>query len=259
MLSILFLAAAFAQPAPKPVPADKPLAVITDDQGKPLPAKLDGVKAVYFSAEKSVRDPGTEIFWLVFPESHRKDARKFPPNQGMILVVPTPEGVTLTVYQVVAKTVGKDAQSNVASITLPVNGGSPTPKPPVPPQPPTPPEPKPPLPPPVPTGFRVLIIRESADALSAARTSAMFAGSIRKYLNTKCAKSDNGHPEWRIYDDDTVIDPNESPTMRELFQKALPTVKQLPAIVIAVDGKSVAQPLPETEAATLALLKSKGG
>lgn len=137
----LLLAAAFAQPAPKPVPSDGPAAKITDKSGKPFPASIDGVRVLYFYADKSIRDPGNEVFWQVWPKSYQKGADKFPPGVGTMFCVPVGDDkVTLDVQQIVAKTVGKDAQSNLGTITVRVNNG-PRP-PPVPPD----PEPKPPTP-----------------------------------------------------------------------------------------------------------------
>lgn len=232
---MLLIAAAFGQKA-----------VITDRHGNPPPSEIPAGEVIYFSAAKSEKGAACVPLWLVSPPERRARSEKF--EGGTLLVVPAGvDECLLTVTLVVAK---GDAPA-IETVQVRIVGRQPQP-PPVPPKPPEPP------PVPVPTGFRVLIIRESGDAVSKEKTAAMFAGSVRKYLNEKCAKNGN-QPEWRILDDDTQFAAVESQTMKELFDKAKPTLKSLPAIVIAVNGSFVAQAMPENEAALLALLKSKGG
>jgi hypothetical protein len=105
----------------------------------------------------------------------------------------------------------------------------------------------------------VLVVYETGDPLSKDRTAAIFSKEVRDYLDSKCAKSPSGKPEWRILDDDTVLADTESKNIRDLFKDAKPTIQALPAVVIASDGKFVAMPLPENKDAMLTLLKSKGG
>jgi len=267
VLSYLLLSFSLCQPAPpKPVPAvvDAPKASITDESGKPFPSTVDGERVLYFYADKANRDPGNEVFWQVWPKSYQKKSKKFPTKLGLMFVVPVGDDkVTLEVYQTVAKTVGKDAQSNTGVITAKVNGGGPEPVPPTPvppiPVPPIPPEP-PPLPP-IPTpakGFRAIFIFESGSNMTRPQLVTLNSTKIAAYLNEKCAKDDKGHADWRRWDKDVDVS-KENPTLQQLWAATKPKIDTLPALLIVNDTGGKLMPLPATEAETLAVLKTYGG
>jgi hypothetical protein len=126
------------------------------------------------------------------------------------------------------------------------------------PTPPVPPEPVPPDPlPPAPTGFRVLFIRETADALTAAQAAAWSSGAVKDYLDAKCVK-DNGHPSWRKWDKD--IDVTNAPAeLRQLFNDSRPKWGPLPVVVVAVNQVAKVEAFPANEAALLNLLRKYAG
>jgi len=129
-----------------------------------------------------------------------------------------------------------------------------------PPNPPKPIDPKPIDPLPVPTGFRVLFIYESMDAVTPAVDTILNSVKIRNYLKAKCTKSADGVAEYRFWDKDITVSQNESPTIKSLWESVKPTIgSDVPRLVVAVNGDAKVYPLPPTEAATLEFLKSIGG
>lgn len=128
---------------------------------------------------------------------------------------------------------------------------------PVPPDPgPKPPDPVPPQPPaPIPvTGFRVLIIEESAERakLPVAQLKILFDKGVRDYLNSKCVKgADQKTAEWRIWDKDA-----DASGEAKHWQDALKRPRQSVPWVIISDGKTGYEgPLPATVEAALELFK----
>lgn len=183
---------------------------------------------------------------------------RFPPTvngteQGRILKVhEAPKGeVTISVQWAEIDFKNQTAVEKFATLIFFV--GEPGPAP-------VPPDPIPPKPdplPPAPTGFRVLFIRETADALTSAQTAAWSSGAVKDYLDAKCVK-DNGHPSWRKWDKD--IDVTNAPAeLRQLFNDSRPKWGPLPVVVVAVNNVAKVEAFPANEAALLNLLRKYAG
>jgi hypothetical protein len=111
---------------------------------------------------------------------------------------------------------------------------------------------------PIPPGeFRALFVYESSAPLTKEQLNIWYSTRIAEYLNAKCAK-DDGRPGWRKWDKD-IDTQHETPTWKAIWAATKPTVTTLPALVIIRGQKGEAVPLPETEEATLTLLKKHGG
>lgn len=139
---------------------------------------------------------------------------------------------------------------------------TPGPVPPKPPEP-KPPEPKPPVPPPVPipaSEFRVLFLYESSANLTEEQINIMGSTRIRGYLNRTCVKGADGKtPEYRYWDKDAQLKAKPNAIWEQIWTATKPALPPLPAVVIFNGSKGESFELPATEAATLTLLKSKGG
>lgn len=154
--------------------------------------------------------------------------------------------------------------ADAARKTLAVDGVGPAPTPKVDPA----PNPTPkvdPLPIQV-TGLRVIMLydKDNKDApLSKEQLNIATSTKIAAYLNAKCAKGDDGRPEWRKWDASTVAKAGaldkESATMKALYDHAKTKLGPLPQIVIAVNQDAVPLPWEPTEDAMLALLRRYGG
>lgn len=135
----------------------------------------------------------------------------------------------------------------------------PTPPDPIPP---TPPDPVPPDPiPPQPSGFRVLILEETAERgkLPAKQLSALLSNKARDYLNSKTAKVGNT-PEWRMFDDDQT----DTSFLADNWKKAVDLARKdsagkLPWIIVSDGAKGESKPFPQSEQELLDLLKKYGG
>lgn len=124
------------------------------------------------------------------------------------------------------------------------------------------PKPDPDDPPPIKEkGFRVLFVVENNPAsplaiLPKEQQAALSSENVRAYLDRKCAKGQDGKtPEWRKFDQHATL-AGETSVWKEAM--ALPR-NVVPWVVVSngVTGASV--PLPENEAALMALLKKYGG
>lgn len=125
-----------------------------------------------------------------------------------------------------------------------------------------PPGPAPVVDPPKPvvaTGFRVIIAWESSANHSREQLTALNSTAIWKYLTEKCVKDSKGNAEWRKWDKDVVLDPSESPKLREIWEAAKPKLGKLPRVIISTDGTDAHIHDVTTEAETLELLKKYGG
>lgn len=136
----------------------------------------------------------------------------------------------------------------------------PTPTPPDPKPTPPDPTPTPPKPPPSPvSGFAAIYVFESGVALKTREQyDAWFSTAAVEYLGRKAAKSGDGRPAWRRWDDDIEI-VNEPDDIKALWAAAKPKLTQLPAIITSANGVLSVDPFPANEAELLKLLKSKGG
>lgn len=120
----------------------------------------------------------------------------------------------------------------------------------------------PPQPPVVtPTGFRVLMLKDTSKPLTVEQEHIFNSTQIMEYLNTHCVKDPaRNHPEWRAWDVKTLtIGPTESATMVGLWNSVKGKLTSYPKLVIAVNGEAKYYDFPATEADTLNFLKSQGG
>ncbi len=220
-----------------------------------------GAQSITVPATVTVEEPGLVVIRATAIDAD--DVRWYSIGPGMQtfppdVVAPKP-GVYLGfamrpgIYKVgviVAKDVGGKAVLGQPQVVVVTVKGDP-----VPPGPDPKPDPKPPVPPsPLPDGFRVLVVYESAEKLAPGHAAVIGSTDVRKYLNDKCLKV-GGTPEWRMFDKDT-------PLVKESdVWKAAMTIKRgsLPWIIIG-DGKTgFSGPLPGTVAETMTLLKKYGG
>jgi hypothetical protein len=139
-------------------------------------------------------------------------------------------------------------------------GEVPVPIPPVPDPPKPDPKPEPVNPAPIPVaGFRVMIVYESADKLSAAQTAIFTSRDIREYLDLRAIVGPDGKTkEWRIWDKD-VSTANVSKLWQDAFAKVNASSGTYPKILISNGVTGFVGPLPSNVPDTLTLLKTYGG
>lgn len=105
------------------------------------------------------------------------------------------------------------------------------------------------------TGLRVLIV-EDATARTAEIVEVINGEAVRSWLDTHCAKGDDGNPSYRILPKG-IDATNLAPIWREALSVA--DVIPPPAIVITNGRRGYKGPLPLPAEETLALLKKYGG
>lgn len=124
-----------------------------------------------------------------------------------------------------------------------------------------PPDPGPgPNPPPDPkpvvvTSFRVILVYESGDTLTAAQNSVLYGKAVEDFLNANCT---GGKAGWRRRDKDasSVNDPPMSVVWAAVKGEfAPPKNTKVPAVVIQVNDKITIEPLAATPAEMIATLK----
>lgn len=105
-------------------------------------------------------------------------------------------------------------------------------------------------------GFRVLILYETADTMTAAQQGSIWSKQVRDYLNTHCPVGpDNKTREWRVYDKDTALDGE-----RLLWQDAAKRKRtSLPWVIVSNGKTGYEGPLPANKDSMLELLKKFGG
>lgn len=111
---------------------------------------------------------------------------------------------------------------------------------------------------PTPGNIAVLIMEETGDRLKPENRKylpVLNSSKIRSYLSSKCARVD-GVPQWRVFDKDV-----ETKSLSPFWQSAVEQAKgkSLPWIAITNGQQGFAGPLPDSEEATLELLKKWGG
>lgn len=163
-------------------------------------------------------------------------------SSGRVDLIIVPKGVT-TDAEIITKSIDVTA------------GQGPQP-PPVPPQPkpePIPVPPKPVDPAPIPdAGFRVLIVFETDQTLTAAQHSVIYGKTIRDYLDANCVVEPDGKTRaYRIWDKDVQVGA-ESKIWRDAFARPHPAI---PWIVVSNGKTGFEGPLPANVADTLTLLK----
>lgn len=120
-----------------------------------------------------------------------------------------------------------------------------------------PPTPKPtdPVTPPAPvTSFRVVLIYESADTLTAAQRAVVYGKPVEDWMTANCT---GGKAGWRRRDKDSPGDAD--PTMAALWAAIQPKVTTTPCAAVEVNGKVELIPLDATPAAMVATLTSYRG
>ena len=123
--------------------------------------------------------------------------------------------------------------------------------PPVDPNKPKPPEPKPPV---VVTSFRVILVYESADTLTAAQNSVLYGKEVENWLNANCT---GGKAGWRRRDKD--LSGENDPAIVAVWDAvkaefASPKNTKTPAVAIQVNDKIDIIPLAATPAEMVATL-----
>lgn len=135
-----------------------------------------------------------------------------------------------------------------------IQGGPPTP--PAPPGP-VPPGPTPPgpTPPPGPVqSFRVALIYESNDTITAAQNSVIYGKVVEEFLTAKTTK-DGTSNGWRRRDKDAPAD-GDTATWNALWGAVKPKVTATPCVAVEVNGKVTIEPLPASPDAAIALFKT---
>lgn len=217
------LSAAVAAPPQIEVPAEfKPYGQYVE-----MVPKTDAVSVVYVGLD------GVEPFpahWSNDPTAFRMDCRGLPKGRYRFAVV----AASKTGEQVRRETV------------LVVGDAPPVPPGPTPPGP-TPPDPTPPQPV---ASFRVIVVYESADTLTAEQRGVVYGAAVEKFLTENCTGGAGG---WRRRDKDAPGDQDKA--MAALWDAVKPKVTATPCLAIAVNDKVTLEPLPATPAAAVELLK----
>jgi hypothetical protein len=112
--------------------------------------------------------------------------------------------------------------------------------------------------PPTPSAFRAILAYDSSKPLSRGQSNVLNSTAVRGYLNAKCLKDSDGRPAWRQWDVNVDVS-NESSTWKDAWQEVKAKLGALPQIAVQRGDKLDVLPLPDTEAATLDLLKKYGG
>lgn len=236
------LALALASPAW----ADPPKAVIT---GK---ATYPAGSLVLLDASKSVSEPGLAVKWVITPPtptvSLRPDGDTRP---GVYLLLPAAEPGTYRVKLVVrgkpdAAKPDLDADADVLDLTV----GPVDPVKPVDPN-------KPVDPPPGPvTSFRVILVSESGDPLTAAQRAVLYGADVEAWLTANCT---GGKAGWRRRDKDSPGDAD--PTVAALWTAVQGSLKPTdpPCVAVEVNGKVTILPLDTTPAQMIATLTKYRG
>lgn len=144
-----------------------------------------------------------------------------------------------------AQAVDGAAIKTVAQIILRVNGARPPPDPPKPPEPPVPPKPPAPA-----KTFQIILVYESGDTLTAAKTSVLYGRAVEEYLTAHCT---GGKAGWGRRDKDQDPAADTSP-LKDLWAAVKPAVTSTPTVAIAVDSKVTLEPLPASTADMVKLL-----
>lgn len=162
------------------------------------------------------------------------------------------EAATTGTYELLVIPQGAVGDKDVVRRMLDVDTGT-GPRPPPDPK---PPEPKPPepKPPDTLTSFRVFLIMESADKLTAEQRGIVYGKVVEDWLNTNCT---GGNAGWRRRDKDTTGE-NDKP-MAPLWAAIQPQITTTPCIAIERNGKVDILPLDATPSAQVETLKKYRG
>jgi hypothetical protein len=148
-------------------------------------------------------------------------------------------------YRLLAYSSVKDDPTDPAVVVVVIGMPTPDPKP--------DPEPTPdPKPVPV-TSFRVFLVYESGDTLTAAQNAVLYGRAVEDWLTATCT---GGRDGWRRRDKDLHTSELDTPPLKTLWANARPKVTQTPCAVVEVNGAVTVIPLPgPTPADAIAALK----
>lgn len=192
-------------------------------------------------------DAPTTIRWI---NTYSDDLDMIPDSNGKSAILMSPKAGT---YRIAVYTADKDGPSEPSYCVVVV--GDPAPPGP---DPGPGPGPNPPGPVPIPAaGLRVLVVYDAAELskLTAGQQSAIYAKSVRDYLNSKCVVGDDGKTkEWRMWDKG-VDATSESKVWQEALKRSRTSV---PWVVISNGKTGYEGPLPDSADKMLELLKKYG-
>lgn len=232
--AVLALLLAAAAACADPPVCDIPAQVTAPPSGylTARPTKTDAASVVYVS-------PGLDPF----PSDLLTDKT--------VLVVPV-RGLPAGTYPCWAVASSKTGEQRVVTFAVVVPG------PPAPP--PAPPGPTPPAPGPAPsptdpvTSFRVVVVYESGDSLTAPQRAVVYGKAVEDWLTANCT---GGAAGWRRRDKDAPGDAD--PTMAALWAAVRPKVTVTPCLAVERNGKVDIIPLGATPDAMLTTLKTYRG
>lgn len=213
-------------------------------QSVKLPIEVKGAVGAFIQVPAETQDP--YVSWL----SLDAGLNMFPTN----LLKDTKTAVVTSVkagrYRVTCVSAKGDKPSEFAYTTVIVGDA-----PPVPPIPPGPNPPDPPIPPgPVPipaSGFRVMIVYETAMKLPPMQQSIIDGKVMRDYLEAKCAAEADGTKGYRIWDKDTIA--TGAPKLwQDVFARPRTSI---PWIIVSNGMAGYEGPLPANTTDTIALLE----
>ena len=207
---------------------------------------------------------GVAEFVTVLAETTGKTVKFFPVDPGLSVfpagLLANPKATVVSssqpgVYRLLVYTAIGETPTDPQVCRVIIGNPIPTPTPQ--PQPEVEPAPKP-TPAPIPLdGLRVLMVYDSEQLakLPPAQHAVFFSQELRGYLNSKCALSDKGQREWRVWTSST-----DASGEAEHWQQAMARPrKSLPWLIISNGKAGYEGPLPGTVADTLKLLQSFAG
>jgi hypothetical protein len=194
--------------------------------GEPV-AEENPVPGTSFAVVRYKLEKGDAVQWDVSPEPTK--VKEYTDGDIAYLHFNGPEGK----YRVNAFVINFDTKKFERKKLDVVIGKAPQPPPvppgPVPPIPPVPPDPKPPGPV---TSFRVFLVFESADNLSASQRGVVYGKVVEDWLTANCTGGKNG---WRRRDKDA---PGEADaTMAKLWDAVKPAITVTPCVAVERNGK----------------------
>lgn len=161
----------------------------------------------------------------------------------------TVEGVSAGAVELIAVPVGAKSESEAVRKTIEVvDGTAPIPPPvPVDPDKPAPPEPV--------KSFRVFLVTESGQTVTAAQSSAIFGVKVQTLLTDLCGEQGTG---WQVRDKNTDSQADTTP-MKAFWAAAKPLVTTTPCVAAEVNGKVSVHPLTDVAQVSALLKKLAGG
>lgn len=220
-----------------------------------LPSEIHGSPGRFIAVTADT--PATSVLWIAADEQLDVFPLALQDPKSTVVVCPTPGKYKLWCVAAIG---GAQAKSYTwicidGPVPPPVPPGPVPPGPgPIPPVPPVPPEPPSPISEP---GFRVLVVWDSSaqTKMKPDQLDALFADTVKDYMNTHCVKGPDGTPERRLWD--TNADPSLDPSVPLKKAFARPR-KSLPWIVVGNGKAGWEGALPATVPEMMTLLKRYG-